>query len=176
MHCHYAFKLSEQWGWQWELRIDNSWYLIIVNTWPVIYDEFRKSGKFGLPFCIIMNFVVQFYYAPFTPFILPWTVRVITMIKVTRWQQLSEFFQNAAGDQSDLIPNVKDIKLPSNFLSSQTTPQQLDIIVRQLSHELTRLQEAKNTQRKVKYLMKQWPLSVVECAEYSYVLLNYTLF
>lgn len=62
---------------------------------------------------------------------------------------------SAAGGQSNLIPNVKDIKLPTNFLSSQTTPQQLDIIVRQLSHELTRLQEAKNTQRKVKYLMKQ---------------------
>ncbi|XP_063679771.1 AT-rich interactive domain-containing protein 5B-like isoform X2 [Bolinopsis microptera] len=62
---------------------------------------------------------------------------------------------SAAGGQSNLMPNVKDIKLPTNFLSTQTTPQQLDIIVRQLSHELTRIQEAKNTQRKVKYLMKR---------------------
>ncbi|KAL5262776.1 hypothetical protein ACHWQZ_G008240 [Mnemiopsis leidyi] len=62
---------------------------------------------------------------------------------------------SCSDEQSNLVSNVKDIRLPTKFLSTQTTPQQLDIIVRQLSHELTRLQEAKNTQRKVKYLMKQ---------------------
>ena len=55
-------------------------------------------------------------------------------------------------DNSSLVSNVTNIKLPSHLLSSQTTPQQLDIIVRQLSQ----LQDAKNTQRKLKYLMKQW--------------------
>lgn len=77
------------------------------------------------------------------------------MSSVTKTSGLSisqPFPENIAGwDNSSLVSNVTNIKLPSHLLSSQTTPQQLDIIVRQLSQ----LQDAKNTQRKLKYLMKQ---------------------
>ena len=48
-----------------------------------------------------------------------------------------------------------NVTLPNKFLSTDSTPPQMEEVVKQLVKELSRLQNDKNTQRKLKHLMKQ---------------------